>query len=87
MQFPHASIPLTFQDDHQTAQFMEDMRLTVSTIHLLGEGLGVYVGNGSPEGVLAARVGSLYLRKDGGLGATLYVKELGSATSSGWRAK
>lgn len=43
-------------------------------------------GAGSPEGVLAAPVATLYVRTDGGAGTTLYVKESGSG-STGWVAK
>lgn len=43
-------------------------------------------GAGSPEGVLAGPVGSLYTRIDGGSGTTLYVKETGSDTT-GWVPK
>jgi hypothetical protein len=43
-------------------------------------------GNGSPEGVVTASVGSLYLRFDGGAGSTLYVKESGTG-NTGWVAK
>jgi hypothetical protein len=44
-------------------------------------------GTGSPEGVVAAPVGSLYTREDGIPGATLYAKELGAAGATGWAAK
>lgn len=40
-------------------------------------------GAGSPEGVVAAPVGSLYTRTDGGTGTTLYKKESGSG-NTGW---
>lgn len=43
-------------------------------------------GVGSPEGVAAAVVGSMYTRTDGGAGTTLYVKESGSG-NTGWVAK
>lgn len=43
-------------------------------------------GTGSPEGVLAAPVGSLWLRTDGGAGTTLYVKESGTG-NTGWAGK
>ena len=43
-------------------------------------------GTGSPEGVVSAPVGSLYLRTDGGANTTLYVKESGASTT-GWTAK
>lgn len=42
-------------------------------------------GTGSPEGVLAANVGSEYHRTDGGASTTLYVKESGSG-NTGWVA-
>lgn len=52
-----------------------------------GDGSPVWTsGTGSPEGVLAATVGSLYTRTDGGAGTTLYVKETGTG-NTGWTAK
>lgn len=46
----------------------------------------LFSGTGSPETVVTAGVGSLYLRTDGGANTTLYVKESG-AGNSGWIAK
>lgn len=43
-------------------------------------------GIGTPEGAVVAPVGTLYIRADGGVGTTLYVKEAGSGTV-GWAAK
>jgi hypothetical protein len=43
-------------------------------------------GAGTPEGVVSARVGTMYLRSDGGAGTTLYVKETGVG-NTGWVAK
>ena len=43
-------------------------------------------GTGSPEGVVAASVGSTYRRTDGGSGSTFYVKEAGTG-NTGWVAK
>lgn len=48
---------------------------------------GLYSGTGSPEGVVAAAVGSLYTNRSGGASTTLYVKTSGAATSTGWTAK
>lgn len=48
--------------------------------------LGVRTGAGSPEGVVTARVGTLYTRSDGGVSTTLYVKTSGSG-NTGWTAK
>jgi len=46
----------------------------------------LYTGTGSPETVITAPVGSLYLRTDGGAGTTLYVKESGTG-NTGWIGK
>lgn len=47
----------------------------------------ISVGSGSPEGVVTANPGSLYLNLSGGVLATLYVKESGTATNTGWVGK
>jgi hypothetical protein len=47
----------------------------------------VLTGQGSPEGVVVAKVGRLYARSDGGANTTLYVKESGNNTNTGWAAK
>lgn len=46
----------------------------------------IYRGNGSPEGMVSAPVGSWYQRADGGAGTSFYVKETGSG-NTGWVAK
>ena len=52
-----------------------------------GEGAQIICGSGSPEGLVTAPVGSIFLRKsDGGAGSTFYVKESG-AGNTGWVAK
>ena len=74
---------------------LEDLTRGVSTISRTTSTGGtqpisqipLYVGTGSPQGVLAAAVGSIFLRTDGGTSTVLYVKETGAATSSGWVAK
>lgn len=50
------------------------------------DGGKIATGAGSPEGVVSAKKGSLYMRIDGGAGTSLYVKESGSS-STGWVAK
>jgi hypothetical protein len=45
----------------------------------------IYRGTGSPEGSVAAAIGSIFLRSNGGAGTTLYVKESGAGTT-GWAA-
>jgi hypothetical protein len=48
--------------------------------------LSISKGAGTPEGAIAAPVGSLYLRTDGGANTTLYIKESGTG-NTGWVAK
>lgn len=50
---------------------------------------GVYVrtGTGSPNGSVIGSVGDLFLRTDGGTSTTLYVKQSGANTLTGWVAK
>lgn len=51
-------------------------------------GIMILSGLGSPEGVVKAQVGSLYLRTDGATNTTLYIKESGAYNvSTGWVAK
>lgn len=47
----------------------------------------LYTGAGSPNGRIVASPPALYLREDGGAGTTLYVKESGLGTNTGWVAK
>lgn len=49
-------------------------------------GAGIASGTGTPEGVVTAPVGWLFLRSDGGAATTLYVKESGTG-NTGWVAK
>lgn len=42
-------------------------------------------GTGSPEGIVSARVGTLYLRTDGTPGSILYAKLTGTGPT-GWSA-
>ena len=50
------------------------------------ETIGIFFGTGSPESVVTANVGSLYLRTDGGTSTTLYVKTSGTGSTT-WTAK
>jgi len=42
---------------------------------------------GTPESQLVGSIGDLALRTDGGANTTLYVKQSGSETNTGWIAK
>lgn len=54
-------------------------------IHLQGA-TKLMTGAGTPEGAVTAGVGSIFLRTDGGISTTLYVKTSG-AGNTGWTAK
>lgn len=43
-------------------------------------------GAGSPEGVVTANRGTIYLRTDGAANSTLYVKESDDGLNTGWSA-
>lgn len=47
----------------------------------------LFSGTGSPESVVTAGIGSLFLRTDGGASTALYVKESGVGTNTGWIGK
>ena len=51
-----------------------------------GENAIITAGSGTPEGVVTAIRGSLFMRTDGGAGTCLYVKESGTG-NTGWVAK
>lgn len=56
------------------------------TIAVQGTAAKIYAGTGSPEGVVTASPGSLYLNVSGGNNTTLYVKQSGTG-NTGWNAK
>ena len=49
-------------------------------------GVRILSGSGDPNGAHAAPMGAVYLRTDGGLGSSFYVKESGMG-ATGWTAK
>jgi hypothetical protein len=46
--------------------------------------IGVITGTGSPNGVVSALGGTLFLRRDGGVGTRVYVNQGVSALSTSW---
>ena len=71
-------------DGHPAALPSADRVLLDGSGLVFGAGLvQMLVGAGSPEGVVTAPVGSVYMQTDGNYGRTLWFKEVG-ATSTGW---
>jgi len=52
----------------------------------LNAGPTISSGSGTPEAVVTAPVGSIYLRTNGGAGTSIYIKETG-AGNTGWIGK
>jgi|GEM_PF-3268751 len=72
-------------DEAETIKFGLATRHTVIKLGAAGN-LLIAAGAGSPEGALAADVGSTYHRTDGGGSTSFYVKESGTG-AAGWAAK
>lgn len=53
----------------------------------MANGLNIYVGSGSPNGQITDKPPAIYLNSAGGAGTTLYVKESGANTNTGWVGK
>jgi hypothetical protein len=70
---PPQSAPLTDRDFQRWCRESHDMR--------------VKFGAGSPEGVVVADRGTIYLRTDGSTSTTLYVKTADDRLATGWTAK
>jgi len=47
----------------------------------------ILAGDGTPETNVIGWIGDIFLRRDGGASTTLYVKESGAGTDTGWIAK
>lgn len=79
-----ASGPLTYLGNNDYS-VNADIPLGGNFRTVLPQGF-IQTGTGSPLGVVAAQVGTLFLRTDGGATSTLYIKESGAGTA-GWVAK
>jgi len=74
----------------ELAQWLEQRGIRTPVSSLVGGDpalMHITQGVGAPNGAVTASVGALYLRLDGGAATTLYVKESGANTNSGWVAK
>jgi hypothetical protein len=50
-------------------------------------GVAITIGSGSPNGVVVGSPPDLFLNLSGGASTTLYVKESGAETNTGWVGK
>ncbi len=70
---PPAVMPATDREFQKWCRESYDMR--------------VRYGAGSPEGVVVADRGTIYMRTDGSTSTTLYVKTANDGSATGWTAK
>lgn len=70
----------------EQAAIMAAMSRRITALERAASRGPVIKGAGDPEGVVTAAVGALYVRTDGGVDSTLYVKESG-VDNTGWVAK
>ena len=74
----------------QLAQWLEQRGIKTPISTMVGASpalTNIKQGVGAPNGAVTASVGALYLRLDGGAATTLYVKESGVNTNTGWVGK
>lgn len=83
-----AGIDFRVADDTAYADVATRTITAAAGIVYLNTSANVFIitGTGSPEGVQAARIGSIYLRTDGDVMSTLYIKTTGTG-NTGWTAK
>jgi hypothetical protein len=65
---------------------ISQVNTNVSSVNFLNN-TNIFIGAGNPNSVVTANIGSLYLNSNGGSGTTLYVKESGANTNTGWVGK
>ena len=87
MSLPFVNELNAVEGGHVIARVLEAMQdqLQASPIRI-GQ-THIYSGRGTPVGNQVGYVGDLYLRTDGSTTTTLYVKETGNNTKTGWVAK
>jgi hypothetical protein len=59
---------------------------SVTRIYLGGK-VSIYIGAGSPNSAVVGKPGDIYLNTSGGAGTTIYIKESGTNTNTGWIGK
>lgn len=86
MRLAKEAIDTLAQGNAEMQEFLDDLLDAVRPLQLVGNDIAIMAGDGDPDGVITANVGSLFLRTDGAGSTTLYVKETGT-DENGWVAK
>ena len=82
---PPVQEPFTETGNRLTRMAHQWLKGMLDTVNRLNGNL--LTGTGDPNTQIAAPVGTLFLRTDGGAGTTLYVKESGGSSDLGWVGK
>lgn len=84
---PYVELTGTSSEDLRefAAQMQRNLEMLAAAI-VLPERL-IRTGAGDPNGVIIGTPGMVWLRTNGGAGTTLYVKESGVNTNTGWVGK
>jgi len=77
--------PITFEYLPLDPELKRELR-ELAAFHNQFAGM-LFSGTGDPENVVKAGIGALYMRRDGGAGTTLYVKESDDGLNTGWAGK
>lgn len=78
--------PESFKSHDGIEELNRMLRIIFDNLPGDADQIRVFTGYGTPLNNIQAKVGSLFMRQDGGANTTLYVKESAS-DGSGWVAK
>lgn len=82
--FKNGTPPNATSINERTKNWVTDAISTDATTRI--NDLGIRSGTGSPDGVVTAPIGTVYINLSGGTGTTIYIKESGTG-NTGWAAK
>lgn len=81
-------LPFPYLADDDGVPLADKIQANMEAIVLAINNLNIpMIGTGSPETVVTASPPQTYLNRSGGAATTLFVKESGSATNTGWVGK
>lgn len=88
MSLPESYVALPNHADRDLREHAEQVQRNFEKIDRVLRELALvdFIGSGDPNGVVTASPGATYRNRAGGVGATLWYKDSGAGTNSGWTA-
>jgi hypothetical protein len=88
MSLPESYVALPNHADHDLREHAEQVQRNFEKIDKVLRALELvdFIGTGDPNTIVTASPGATYRNRAGGAGTSLYVKESGVATNTGWTA-